>query len=239
MKDHKLKTGVINSWLVHMITASGMVCAVYSLDAILNYQPEKALIWLLIAQVIDGVDGPLARYLNVKRHVPVIDGNVLDLVIDYVTCVVVPIVFMIQFSLLPETFEMLACSMVVASSAIWFSRKDIETKDMWFRGFPTGWNLVVTIIWLQGFSANVNLVIVGLFVVLTMTPKVKFFHMLGSPQNRRTTVALSGAMLLATGVMILESSLRQSYGLNFVIVIWAVYAACMTIWRTLQTDEIL
>lgn len=39
----------------------------------------------MVAKVIDGIDGPVARYVNVKKYTPVIDGNALDLVVDYVT----------------------------------------------------------------------------------------------------------------------------------------------------------
>ena len=55
----------------------------------------------MVAMIIDGLDGPLARKFDVSTHVPRIDGNVMDLIIDYVTCVVAPAFFMHEFGLLP------------------------------------------------------------------------------------------------------------------------------------------
>jgi phosphatidylcholine synthase len=41
--------------------------------------------WLGLAMLIDGIDGPIARKLNVKEVLPNWSGIMLDNVIDYVT----------------------------------------------------------------------------------------------------------------------------------------------------------
>src|SRR3979490_2386982 len=46
--------------------------------------------WLGLALVIDAVDGPIARRLDVARVQPNWSGDVLDLVVDFVTYVFVP-----------------------------------------------------------------------------------------------------------------------------------------------------
>ena len=48
-------------------------------------------------QVLDGLDGPLARRINCREVLPEMDGYVLDLVVDFVTCVVLPAMFVLQF----------------------------------------------------------------------------------------------------------------------------------------------
>ena len=232
------KTKVYLSWAVHIFTTTGTLCAMSSMINILNGQPAQALVWLMVAQVIDGVDGPMARYINVKKYTPVIDGNLLDLVVDYVTCVIAPILFAVKFDMLPERFEVILSSLVIMTSAIWFSRKDIETKDMWFRGFPTAWNLVVTVLWLIGTSQNINVGIFIAFIILTMMPAAKFAHLLSAPQFRKTTVTLSIIAMITMVYMTVIAQHRHGHFGKLIIVSWAAYYLSISIWRSLQGDEI-
>src|SRR4051812_38082869 len=80
---------VANAWLVHGFTALGIVAAMLALRDVLTGHPDYAILWLLVTLLIDGVDGPIARALAVGERVPKIDGFTLDLIIDYVTCVIV------------------------------------------------------------------------------------------------------------------------------------------------------
>ncbi|MBU5222820.1 hypothetical protein KQH89_10100, partial [Vibrio cholerae] len=55
------------------------------------------LLWLGLALVVDGVDGSLARRVNVSTVLPSFDGSVLDLVIDYLTYVFIPALFIYRY----------------------------------------------------------------------------------------------------------------------------------------------
>ena len=57
---------------------------------------EAVFGWLGLALVIDGIDGTFARMAKVKQRLPRFSGDRLDLVIDYVTYVFVPVVAMLQ-----------------------------------------------------------------------------------------------------------------------------------------------
>ncbi|MFX9684472.1 CDP-alcohol phosphatidyltransferase family protein, partial [Acinetobacter baumannii] len=46
--------------------------------------------WLGVALVIDAIDGPIARWLDVVRLQPTWSGDILDLVVDFLTYVFVP-----------------------------------------------------------------------------------------------------------------------------------------------------
>ena len=46
--------------------------------------------WLVVAFVVDGIDGPLARKYEVKRYAAQFDGNILDMIIDYLTYIFIP-----------------------------------------------------------------------------------------------------------------------------------------------------
>ena len=137
------------AWAVHLFTTLGIVAAMLALRDVLVGDAERAIVWLLLTLLIDGVDGPIARALEVERRVPLIDGFMLDLIIDYVTCVIVPACFMYEFKLVPQNNAGVAVLCVlVFCSAIWFARKDMMTDDNWFRGYPAAWNLVGPLLYL-------------------------------------------------------------------------------------------
>jgi phosphatidylcholine synthase len=158
------------AWLVHLFTTLGIVASMLALRDVLIGDAKRSIIWLLLTLLIDGVDGPIARALEVERRVPLIDGFLLDLIIDYVACVVVPACFMYQFHVVPNNnFGVFVLCVVVFTSAIWFARKDMETDDHWFRGFPAAWNMVGPVLFLlearEGVGAAISLVL----SVLTLT----------------------------------------------------------------------
>ena len=137
------------AWLVHLFTTLGIVAAMLSLRDILVGRPDYAMAWLMLTLLIDGVDGPIARALEVERRVPLIDGFLLDLIIDFVTCVIVPAAFMYQFEVVPQNnFGIAVLCVLVFTGAIWFARKDMMTDDNWFRGFPAAWNIVGPVMFL-------------------------------------------------------------------------------------------
>ena len=49
--------------------------------------------------MLDGIDGPIARKLDVRNRIPTLDGNSLDLIIDYFTCTIVPVAFLDRFDI--------------------------------------------------------------------------------------------------------------------------------------------
>jgi phosphatidylcholine synthase len=155
------------AWLVHVFTALGIVAALFALHDVLIGDPKRAIVWLLLTLLIDGVDGPIARALEVERRVPLLDGFLLDLIIDYVTCVIVPACFMYQFEVVPNNnFGVFVLAIMVFTSALWFARKDMMTEDNWFRGYPAAWNIVGPVMYLmearQGIGATITLVLSAL-----------------------------------------------------------------------------
>jgi len=155
---------VRSAWLVHVFTLLGIVAAMLALRDVLVGRPGPAIAWLLITLAIDGIDGPIARALEVEKRVPGLDGFLLDLIIDYVTCVIVPACFMYQFGVVPQNnFGIAVLCFMVFTSAIWFARKDMMTEENWFRGFPAAWNIIGPLMFLlelrQSFGAVVTLIL--------------------------------------------------------------------------------
>src|SRR5260370_17355099 len=77
---------------VPLFTASGGAVAVLALYAAIERNFPACFAWLGLAFFIDGIDGTLARAAKVHVTAASIDGAVLDLVIDFLTYVLVPVV---------------------------------------------------------------------------------------------------------------------------------------------------
>jgi phosphatidylcholine synthase len=159
-----------SAWLLHGFTTLGIVAAMLALRDVLVGRPAYAIIWLLLTLLIDGVDGPIARALEVEKRVPGLDGFLLDLIIDYVTCVIVPACFMYEFKVVPQNnFGIVVLCVMVFTSAIWFARKDMMTEDNWFRGFPAAWNIVGPLLFLLEAKTVTGAIITLVLSALCLT----------------------------------------------------------------------
>src|SRR5438445_13717833 len=75
---------------VHIFTALGAGFALIAMLEAVREHWANMFGWLGVALVVDAIDGPLARKLDVVRLQPNWSGEVLDLVVDFVTSVFVP-----------------------------------------------------------------------------------------------------------------------------------------------------
>ena len=174
-------------YALHVLSASGAVIGMLALQGVVDGDIRIALLWLIASQILDGLDGPIARGLDVEIHAPLIDGHILDLVVDYVTCVVVPVAFMLNFAMLPEKYEALIAGFIFLTSALWFARSDIETDDHWFNGFPAAWNLVVPTFLVFDLTP-IEVAIFTLALGMSQLTYFKFPHIVRVYQLRRITL---------------------------------------------------
>ncbi|HEX6741115.1 MAG TPA: hypothetical protein VF079_04895 [Sphingomicrobium sp.] len=130
------------AWAIHALTAASAVLAVLALTAVDGGRWREALLWLLAALVVDGVDGTLARFARVRERLPRIDGTALDLVVDYLTYVFVPAWFLWRLGAFPPAAAFPLVVLILLSSLYTFARTDMKTDDGYFRGFPALWNVV-------------------------------------------------------------------------------------------------
>ena len=86
---------------VHLFTATGAVFAMLAMLAAADEKWSLMFLWLVVAFAVDGIDGPLARHFDVKKNAPRFDGNLLDLIIDYLTYVFIPAFALFKSGLLP------------------------------------------------------------------------------------------------------------------------------------------
>jgi phosphatidylcholine synthase len=132
----------VAAWSVHAFSATGAILALLALIAIDGHRWTEAMLWLLAALAVDGIDGTFARAARVKELAPRIDGDVLDLVIDYLNYVFVPTVFLLESELLKGPLALPLAGLIQLSSLYVFARRDMKTEDGYFRGFPALWNII-------------------------------------------------------------------------------------------------
>ena len=227
-----LRHPVAKGWLVHCFTGLGALCGMFGLMAVGNGHRKAAILWLVVAMVLDGVDGPAARAWNVSDHVPRIDGYTLDLIIDYVTCIVIPVLFMHRFHMLPRHFSLIIGSFVLFMSALWMSRTDQMTDDHWFRGFPCEWNMIVPTLLLinagKWFSAAACILL-----ALTQLTNWKFVHPMQVRRFRPITVGVTAAWMAL--ILVMTANLPHHHGaLQVLLLLCPVYIVGLGVWRTLS-----
>lgn len=222
-------------YVIHVMTASGAVAGLLALQAIFDSRWHAALLWLIACQVLDGLDGPIARRFDVTIHAPLIDGHILDLVVDYVTCVLVPVALLARLELLPTHYETLVAGAIILSSALWFARTDLETEDHWFNGFPAVWNLVVPTFLIFGSSSTV-VIVVSLILCATQLTNIKIPHLVRVVEFRRITLPLT--VIYLADLTILSWQYSDKTGSHpstfekYILLGFPLYIAGLSIWRT-------
>jgi phosphatidylcholine synthase len=156
--------------LVHVFTGLGVVCALLALYALLDHHWELAFAWLGVALFIDAVDGTLARSVGVRTLLPRFSGERLDLVIDYVTYVLVPALALVLAGFLPGWPGLVLASLILLSSLFHFSDMESKTEDHCFVGFPAIWNVVAFYIFAFQMPPWAAGTVVLACVVLTFVP---------------------------------------------------------------------
>ena len=216
-----------SAWAVHALTASGVIVGYVGLNSVIEGHARAAILWLVAALVLDGVDGPIARKLDVQARIPTLNGNSLDLIIDYFTCTIVPVAFLYRFDILPENSVGPMGFTILFVSALWMARTNQETADGWFNGFPAEWNMIIPSLYLIRADAWVNLVVCVIFSVLTLS-HVQFAHPVSVRRHRAISLAFLAAWL---GSMTwLAIAQRDILAVRVVLIV----APCWTIFQVLH-----
>ena len=133
------------AFAVHVFTACGAACALLALIAAAGAEWTRMFLWLGVAVIIDGIDGPVARHLGVAELLPRWSGDTLDFVVDFTTYVLVPAYAMAVSGLLPSSVALPLGVIVTVTGALYFADRRMKTSDSYFRGFPALWNVAFAI----------------------------------------------------------------------------------------------
>ena len=158
------------AFAVHIFTAMGAGIALLAMLEAVREHWASMFGWLGVALIIDAIDGPLARRLDVVRLQPNWSGEVLDLVVDFVTYVFVP-AYAITASgmLLPVAAPILGIGIMV-SGALYFADRRMKASDNHFRGFPALWNVAAFYLFLLHLPPALSTLGIAILIALTFAP---------------------------------------------------------------------
>ena len=189
---------------VHVYTASGVVLAMLIVMAAWEGDAVKALWLLLVALVIDGTDGMLARSLKVKEHIPWFDGATLDNVVDYLTYAFAPMILLWSSGYLGSGGWATVLAMVpLVASAYQFCRFDAKTEDHLFLGFPSYWNVVafyVIVLDLQPLTVGLLLLVCSLLVFVP----IGYVYPSRTSAFREVTLVFTAAWMVSYAVLVAQ-----------------------------------
>lgn len=160
---------------VHLLTASGSVLSMLAMLAAVDGEWALMFLWLVVAFVVDGIDGPLARRYEVKKNWPAYDGVLMDLIIDYLTYVFIPAFALFKSGLLSGWTGWFAIIVIVFGSVVYFADSRMKTRDNSFAGFPGCWNMVILVL----FAVQPHWVVILAIVTalgIAMFTNIKFIH---------------------------------------------------------------
>ena len=154
-----------------------------------------------LALLIDGVDGTLARVANVTETASAIDGAILDLVIDFLTYVLVPMVALWRSDLMPIQLSFWLSVIVVFASGLYFADTRMKTRDYWFRGFPALWNVLAIYLFVlrPPFYVSAALILVG---AAAMFAPFVFLHPMRVKELRALNIVVCIAFFVLSAIAI-------------------------------------
>jgi phosphatidylcholine synthase len=176
------------AFAVHIFTATGAALALIALVYAVQGQWPAMFLCFGIALVVDGVDGTIARRLEVGKLLPRWSGEVLDFVVDFVTYVFVPAYAIAAGGFLPRPLALPAGVVIVVTGALYFADRDMKTADNYFRGFPALWNAAAFYLFLLRPTPLLAAAAIVLLAGLTFVP-FKFLHPMRVARLRAVNIA--------------------------------------------------
>ena len=189
MKRKKVTWPQAKAFSVHLLTASGSFLAFLSLVAASEQRWTAMFWWLGLALFVDGIDGPIARKLEVKDILPTWSGELLDNIIDYVTYVLIPAFALYQRGFMGDKLSFLAGALIVVSSAIYYADTGMKTRENFFKGFPVVWNMIVFTLFVIEPGELVSFAVVAVSAIMTFVP-MYFLHPVRVKRLRELNLAV-------------------------------------------------
>jgi phosphatidylcholine synthase len=197
------------AWGVHLFTGLGLIAAAGIAALILRGNAEGAFGLMLVATVIDALDGTLARAARVSKVLPEFDGRRLDDIIDFQTYTSLPLLLMWRFARVGGLWLLFP----LLASAYGFCRKQAKTDDGYFLGFPSYWNIVAFYCYFLELPSPAAAALVTLLAFLTFVP-TRYLYPSQTGRLNRVTVLLAApwtVMLIAICAGYRELTLPSLY----------------------------
>ena len=220
-------------WTPHLVTASGLLYAFLSLVEIFASNYRMALIWMTAGVISDAIDGTIARRLNSAKKLPSFDGTLLDAIVDYITYVMVPVIFIYKAQLIPVDYNNWLLPAILIASAYQFAQSESKTHDNFFTGFPSYWNVAVLYILLLDPSHTSNLILLTVLTALIFVP-IKYYY--PSRTTKHKTLIMSVAIIWGISGFSLIFTYPTVYPIPLGIsIICSTYYIAISIFTTLYS----
>ena len=220
-RKKKVTAPQAKAFSVHLLTASGSFLAFLSIVAASDEHWTAMFWWLGLALLVDGVDGPIARKLQVKDVLPHWSGDLLDSVIDYVTYVLIPAFALYRSGFMGPGLSFLSAAIIVVTSAIYYADTGMKTKENFFKGFPVVWNMIVFSLFIVEPGEWIAFAIVVVSAVLTFVP-IHFLHPVRVVRLRRLNLFVF-LLWCALGIASLVYSLQSPQWIRIGIGVTGLY----------------
>ncbi len=144
--------------------------------AVQEHDWRTAMFWLIIALIIDGIDGTFARLFKAKEVLPYMDGKMIDYVIDFATYAIIPAYMFYEAVLVPEAWNLPLTALILLVSALYYGKMGMVSDDNYFVGFPVLWNMVLYYyLFVIDVSPSTYIILTITFAILHFVP-VKFVY---------------------------------------------------------------
>ena len=199
-----LNIHVIKAYLVHLLTGTGILMSFFSIISILNEDQLLTFMFLIIALLIDVVDGNLARKYNVKKFCPNVDGLMLDSIVDYINYVFIPCIIIYKFNYVPEQFIIILPILILSISLFSFSYLKIMTENYLYMGFPSIWNIIIIYLSILDLDVWNNFFILVILILLKVIP-IKVLHPMRYKNHQIKNSIIAIGLIFITLTLLLNS----------------------------------
>ena len=218
----------IVAWGIHLFTASGVIWSLLAIIAIIGHQWQLAFAWMMLAACIDFLDGSLARYFRIGSILPEFDGALLDNIVDYLSYVFVPALFLWGSDLLPSEWKLPSAIMISLASAYQFCQSDAKTTDHSFKGFPSYWNFAIFYLFFLKWNPWINFAILFFLSLFVFVP-IKYAYPSLMKRYKLPTVILTLTWFVML-VAILIQYPNQQYWLILTSLLYIVYYVAISLY---------
>jgi phosphatidylcholine synthase len=190
------------AWSVHIFTASGLLAGFLAILAINAGNWRVAMAWLIVAQVIDGVDGSFARWFSANEVLPNMNGKTMDNVVDFANYAVIPAYFFYSAHLVEQIWNLPLTFLILLVSTIYYGKDGMVSDDNYFIGFPVMWNMVVFyLIFVFAFGKLGNTGIIIIFSILHFVA-IKFAYPSRATRMRVLTILFTMILMIAMPLIV-------------------------------------
>ncbi len=241
----------IYAWLVHFYTALGAVFCLFAIisaiDAYFSYAQGDLLgyheymsmsfFYMAVILIIDGTDGTLARRVDIKRLAP-FDGALLDNIIDFSTYAIVPAiwVYVTPNDVIPGHWKIFCIILIMLSSCYQFCQAEAKTKDDFFKGFPSYWNIALFYMIYFSYWGHLNVLIITILAILSFVPiKYPYLSKVNAFTNNRFWQIVIVAMTVIWGAGIIFAAYQwpiYNAVCGVIMIAFAVIYLAMAFYRT-------